>query len=459
MHLFNQFGFDVPKSTAEAIRRGDLAVLAEWAPRSWGAVVQWAAEQADQTHLKDPQPVVAATHRWIAEAAAATLLLKIDVTHPEQPCFWDASGRLVIPSDPTQCAELLSAFVKLMAEAEKNAHAAVAWAAVHQRIVARTPETKAKIHLINRLNRMYRAIQSEDLALWSDTWTTMPSRWSLPTTKDEDVWNVIVARLREKNGDSLAPWLAGMAVRCPPLLWWDMVGQMSSLPELTTALAATPTSSLSVRAPHEYLPTGACLRSFGRCSPNQVPFSADSKPETSEDFVAWLKDHPAIFRAILPAGLPMGRIQKTYHDQHYGYRFSYRKEQMIDHGSWLGVLPCGALNVLFDDWTTPLAEMAKSSTTRAAVATAMLSGHQSSAAWKKWNDVGLIEAAFHRMDTSSVSEERMNRLDQTWAAWASADPLPWFDRLPQSMRTRLPVTAAARAARAAALPLRRSSPL
>jgi len=150
VRVFEINGFGVPQSTQAAIQRGDLSVLSDWEAQDWGSLIQWVVRRVYSPRLPNVpltlggQPVSAAAHRWIPEAAAANLLQQITQPAPRKGCWWDATGRLTLPDDPDQCAKLLTAFTKIMADIEAHADVFAVWDDVRQAIAARAPAIKKK---------------------------------------------------------------------------------------------------------------------------------------------------------------------------------------------------------------------------------------------------------------------------------------------------------------------------
>jgi len=453
IQIFDLRQLGVTQSTQAAVQRGDLSVLSDWDPDDWGSVIQWIADRVYlpyKSKTLGDQPIGATVHRWIAEAAAANLLQEMAPPDQSEMCFWDTAGRLVLPSDPDQCAKLLPAFSKLMGDVEKNAAVFAVWTEVRQAIAARAPAAKIKPIVINQLNRLRRAMASEDLALWNETWSMRSSRWNLSTHREEEAWLSLVEDIKKKNADVIAPWYAAMAAHCPPLLWWDAVAHLPTAPHLLAALAATPSTQFSIKAPNEHIPVGALITSLK--SLKTFPAPPEEKghaQEPAQRVVAWLRTRPEMCREFLSVKLPIGQ-SAPYRRDNRNRLVDRLTHYLLPDGSWRGVLSYGPLAPLVKDWQPLLATLAAASPSiRTEVASVMLHGTQSAAAWVQWADAGLIGALSAEMPEALGDKWEVVALDKQWANWAAAEPLPWFDQLPRGVREDLPMTVTARRVRAA----------
>jgi len=461
IRIFEINGFGVPQSTQAAVQRGDLSVLSDWKADDWGSLIQWIASRVYSPRFPNVpltlagQPVSAAVHRWIPEAAAANLLQQMTPPDQHKGCWWDATGRLALPDNSDQCAKLLLAFTKIMADVEAHANVFAAWGEVRQAIAARAPILKTKPPMLNRINRLGRALDDGDLALWNETWLTMTSRSTASTLREEYAWQELRCEIKKKDADAMAPWYAVMAAHCAPLWWWDTVAQTTSVSHLVAMLEATPSDHWTLRAPHKPVPLGALVTAL-RAFPKNTE---ENERESSQRVIAWLRGRPERCRGLFSGSLPIGSdaILRRVSIEKLSDRLTHF---LLYNGSWHGVLAHGPLASLVSDWQPLCAALSSAvPSERISVASTMLSGKQSAAAWAHWTDSGLVNAVAAVLSAAlDVRWKTAAGLDKQWSEWATDGPLPWFDQLPQGLRAKLPITTAARAAHSAALSLRRPQP-
>jgi len=307
--------------------------------------------------------------------------------------------------------------------------------------------------MLNRINRLGRALGDGDLALWNETWPTMTSRSTTSTPREEFAWQTLRSKIEERDADAMAPWYAAMAAHCAPLWWWDTVAHMTSASHLVAMLEATPSDRWTLQAPYKHVPLGALVGAL-----NEFPKSVEeNERESSQRVIAWLRDRPERCRGLFSEGLPLGSnpFIRRISNEKLSDRLTH---YLLYNGSWHGVLDHGPLASIVSDWQPLIAALSSAEPSeRVSVASTMLSGKQSAETWAHWVDAGLVKAVSAVL--SSALDVRWGAaadLDKKWSKWATDGPLPWFDQLPQDLQVRLPITAAALASRSAALSLRRS---